>query len=69
MYPEEYALFTELMNETGYKQTEFILACIQAAKKPGIEKAHRQIVKVHKQLRQEQKTMVSKQLAELKQAN
>lgn len=69
MYPEEYALFTELMNETGYKQTEFILACIQAAKKPGIEKAHKQIVKVHKQLRQEQKTMVSKQLAELKQAN
>ena len=59
MYPEEYALFTELMKETGYKQTEFILACIRAAKKPGIEKAHKQIVKVHKQLRKEQKTLAT----------
>ena len=69
MYPEEYALFTELMKETGYKQTEFILACIQAAKKPGIEKAHKRIVKVHKQLRKEQKTLVAQQLSELKKAN
>ena len=69
LYPEEYALLTELVKETGYKQTEVILACIQAAKKPSIEKAHKQIVKVHKRLRQEQKTAVSKQLSELKQAN
>lgn len=69
MYPEEYVLFTELLKETGYNQTEFILACIQAAKKPGIEKAHKQIVKVHKRLRQERKAHISKQLSELKQAN
>lgn len=32
-------------------------------------KAHKQIVKVHKRLRQERKAHISKQLSELKQAN
>ena len=68
LYPEEYALLTELIKETGYKQTEFIWACIQAAKRPGIEKAHNQIIKVHKRLRLERKTLIAKQLAQLEKA-
>lgn len=65
LYPEEYKQVTEILKESGYKRADFLLACIQTAKKASLEKAHKQIVKVHKQMRKEQRELIAKQLAEL----
>lgn len=67
LYPEEYKQVTEILKESGYRRADFLLACIQTARKASLEKAHKQIVMVHKQMRKEHRELIAKQLAELEQ--
>lgn len=65
LYPEEYDRLIDNMKEYGYKRADFLLACVQCAKKPSMEKAHRAIIKEHKQKLREQKELIAQQFAEL----
>lgn len=65
LYPEEYDSLIDSMKEYGYKRADFLLACVQTARKPSIEKAHKQIVKTHKQMLIEQQELIKQQLSEL----
>ena len=65
VYPEEYEAIQEAMKEYGYKQSDFILACIRTATPGSMQKAHKKIVKSHKELRQERQALIAKQLEEL----
>ena len=68
-YPEEYDLLIGNMREYGYKRADFLLACVQCARKPSMEKAHKAIVKTHKQMLVEQKELIAQQIAELDNPN
>lgn len=65
LYREEYDSLIDSMKEYGYKRADFLLACVQTARKPSIEKAHKQIVKTHKQMLIEQQELIKQQLSEL----
>ena len=65
LYPDEYDSLIDSMKEYGYKRADFLLACVQTARKPSIEKAHKQIVKTHKQMLIEQQELIKQQLSEL----
>lgn len=69
LYPEEYDRIIENMKEYGYKRADFLLACVQTAKKTSMEKAHKEIVNTHKQMLLDQKELIAQQLAELEQSN
>lgn len=65
VYPEEYEAIQETMKEYGYKQSDFVLACINTATKSTMEKAHKKIVKSHRELLLERQALVAKQIEEL----
>lgn len=67
VYPEEYDAIQEIMKEYGYKQTDFVLACINSASRGTMEKAHKKIVKSHREILLERQALVAKQIAEMEQ--
>lgn len=67
VYPEEYEAIQSVMKEYGYKQADFVLACISTATKGTMEKAHKKIVKSHREILLERQAMVAKQIAEMNQ--
>lgn len=67
VYPEEYEAIQEAMKEYGYKQSDFVLACINTATKSTMEKAHKKIIKSHREILLERQALVAKQLEDLAQ--
>lgn len=67
VYPEEYDAIQEAMKENGYKQTDFVLACISTATKSTMEKAYKKIVKSHREILLERQALITKQFEELTQ--
>lgn len=65
VYPEEYEAIQEVMKEYGYKQSDFVLACINTATKSTMEKAHKKIVKSHREILLERQALVAKQIEDL----
>ena len=65
VYPEEYEAIQEAMKEYGYKQSDFVLACINSASKGTMERAHKKIVKSHREILLERQALLAKQLEEL----
>ena len=69
VYPEEYETIKSTMKEYGYKQADFVLACISTATKGSMEKAHKEIVKSHRELVLEQQALALKRAAEAEKKN
>ena len=65
VYPEEYEAIQEAMKEYGYKQSDFVLACITTATPGTMERAHKKIVKSHREILLERQALVAKQLEDL----
>ena len=65
VYPEEYAAIQTAMKEYGYKQSDFVLACINTATKSTMEKAHKKIVKTYREILLERQALVAKQIEDL----
>jgi len=53
LYPDEFEMISEIITSNGYKRTEFILACITAAKKQSMVSEYNRYTKEHKQRRME----------------
>ena len=60
LYPDEYDSLMASMKEYGYKRADFVLACVNTATKGTMEREHRKIVKVHNELRKEEKALQNK---------
>lgn len=60
LYLSEYETVMASMKEYGYKRADFVMACVNSATKGSMEKAHKKIVKTHKELIKEQKAMESR---------
>lgn len=67
VYPEEYNAIQEAMKEYGYKQTDFVLACINSASKGTMERAHKKIIKSHREILLERQALIAKQFEEMTQ--
>ena len=65
VYPEEFDAIQAAMKEYGYKQSDFVLACINSASKSTMERAHKKIVKTHREILLERQALVAKQLEEM----
>lgn len=65
VYPEEYDLLMSSIKEYGYKRADFVLACVNTATKGTMERAHKKIVKSHRELLLEHQAMLSKQIQDL----
>lgn len=65
VYPEEYDILMSSIKEYGYKRADFVLACVSTATKGTMEKAHKKIVRVHREIVLEQQALAAKQTAEL----
>ena len=65
VYPEEHNAIQEAMKEYGYKQTDFVLACINSASRGTMERAHKKIVKSHREILLERQALIAKQIEEL----
>lgn len=57
LYQHEYDALIRLISEYGYKRADFILASANTATKGTMDREHKKIVKVHKELRKEEKTI------------
>lgn len=64
IYPEEYEAINTTIKEYGYKRADFVLACVNTATKGTMEKAHKKIVKTHREIVLEQQALVAKQMAD-----
>lgn len=49
------------IKEYGYRRADFILASANTATKGTMEREHKKLVKAHKEIRQEEKTLKAKQ--------
>lgn len=47
MYPDEYETFMDTINANGYRKTEFLLACVSAAKKKSMDANYKKYIKDH----------------------
>lgn len=65
VYPEEYDLLMSSIKEYGYKRADFVLACVNTATKGTMERAHKKIVKSHRELLLEQQAMLATQIQDL----
>ena len=68
VYPEEYETINATIKEYGYKRADFVLACVHTATKGTMEKAHKKIVKTHREIVLEQQAMAAKRAAEASKA-
>ena len=64
LYPDEYEAVMAIMKEYGYKRADFVMACVNSATKGTMEKAHKKIVKNHKDIIREQKAIEARQQQE-----
>ena len=64
LYPDEYDHFMAKVKQYGYKQTDFLLACVAGANKASIERAHKKVVKTHRQIRLEKQALAAQMAAE-----
>lgn len=53
LYPDEYEMLMTQIQENGYKKTEFLLACVSAAKKHSMEANYKKYDILHQQRRAE----------------
>jgi len=51
LYPDEYEMLMANIKENGYKKTEFLLACVSAAKKKSMETNYLKYTQLHKERR------------------
>ena len=51
LYPDEYEMLMSNIKENGYRKTEFLLACVSAAKKNSMESSYRKYENLHKERR------------------
>lgn len=51
LYPDEYEMLMSQLKNNGYRKTEFLLACISAAKKNSMEATYRKYTAEHKERR------------------
>ena len=51
LYTDEYEMLMSQLNSNGYRKTEFLLACISAAKKNSMDAAYRKYTAEHKERR------------------
>lgn len=55
LYQEEYDALMRAINDYGYKRAEFIMASANTATRGTMEKARKKIVKIHKEIRTEER--------------
>lgn len=48
LYPDEYETLMDSINTHGYRKTEFLLACVSAAKKNSMEATYKKYINDHK---------------------
>jgi len=48
LYPDEYETLMDSINTNGYRKTEFLLACVSAAKKNSMEATYKKYINDHK---------------------
>lgn len=56
MYQHEYDALISTIKEYGYRRADFILASANTATKGTMEREHKKLIKVHKEMRKEEKT-------------
>lgn len=64
VYPDEYDILMSSIKEYGYKRADFVLACVNTATKGTMEKAHKKIIKTHREIVLEQQALAAKKAAE-----
>lgn len=55
LYPEEYNMLMENIQSSGYKKTEYFLACVTSAKKQSMDAAYKKYLHTHSLMRKEER--------------
>lgn len=60
LYQHEYDALVSTIKEYGYRRADFILASANTATKGTMEREHKKLIKAHKEIRQEEKSIKAK---------
>ncbi len=69
LYPDEHEKLTRLIKDNGYKKVEYILACVDSAKKTSMEANYKRYTEEREQRRKEAALEAKRAKEEAQKAN